>query len=129
MTIATLREKVQAMYESYRTKFLADARHMDWGFVAYPPLTPFLEHIGLALLGISLVGLRMFSVIAQATAIVISGLMTRELGGGRMAQITAALIIVLSPLPMFEGTEFQYSSFDYLWWVLISYVTVRLLKS
>ncbi len=29
MTIATLREKVQTMYESYRTKFLADARRLE----------------------------------------------------------------------------------------------------
>ena len=110
-------------------QFLADARHLDWGFVAYPPLTPFLEHIGLSLFGLSLVGLRLFSVIAQAIAIVITGLMARELGGARLAQVTAALIIVLSPLPMFEGTEFQYSSFDYLWWVLIAYFVIRLLKS
>jgi hypothetical protein len=31
MTIATLREKVQTMYESYRTKFLADARRLEAG--------------------------------------------------------------------------------------------------
>ncbi|HEY5946232.1 MAG TPA: hypothetical protein VIV40_12105 [Kofleriaceae bacterium] len=29
MTITTLREKVQTMYESYRTKFLADARRLE----------------------------------------------------------------------------------------------------
>ncbi len=29
MTIGTLREKVQTMYESYRTKFLADARRLE----------------------------------------------------------------------------------------------------
>ena len=29
LTIATLREKVQTMYESYRTKFLADARRLE----------------------------------------------------------------------------------------------------
>jgi tetratricopeptide (TPR) repeat protein len=29
MTIATLREKVQTIYESYRTKFLADARRLE----------------------------------------------------------------------------------------------------
>jgi tetratricopeptide (TPR) repeat protein len=29
MSIATLREKVQTMYESYRTKFLADARRLE----------------------------------------------------------------------------------------------------
>jgi hypothetical protein len=110
-------------------QFLSDARHLDWGFVAYPPLTPFVEHIGLGLFGLSLVGLRLFSVLAQAAAIVVTGLMARELGGGRLAQGTAALAVALSPLPLFEGTEFQYSTFDYLWWVLIAYFTIRLLKT
>jgi hypothetical protein len=62
-------------------------------------------------------------------AIVLTGLMAYELGGRRLAQVTAALSVALSPLPLFEGTEFQYTSFDYLWWVLIAYFTVRLLKS
>ena len=110
-------------------QFLSDARHLDWGFVAYPPLTPFLEHISLAAFGLSIVGLRLFSVIAQAAVIVVTGLMARELGAGRVAQVTAALAVVLSPLSLFNGTEFQYTSFDYLWWVLIAYCTVRLLKS
>ncbi|MFZ0303672.1 MAG: glycosyltransferase family 39 protein [Terracidiphilus sp.] len=35
----------------------------------------------------------------------------------------------LSPYPLFEGTEFQYTPFDYLWWVLAAYFTIRLLKS
>jgi hypothetical protein len=110
-------------------QFLSDARHLDWGFVAYPPLTPFLERIGLGVFGLSLVGLRLFSVLAQAAAIVFTGLMTHELGGRRLAQFTAALAVVLSPLPLFEGTEFQYGTFDYLWWVLIAYFTIRLLKT
>ncbi len=110
-------------------QFLSDARHLDWGFVAYPPVTPFLEHIGLALFGVSMVGLRMFSVLAQAGVIVVTGLMAKELGGGRLAQTSATLAVALSPLPMFSGTEFQYTSFDFLWWVLIAYFTIRLLKS
>ena len=108
---------------------LSDARHLDWGFVAYPPLTPFLERIGLDLFGVSLVGLRLFAVIAQALAIVITGLMAGELGGGRLAQVAAALSVALSPLPLFEGTEFQYTIFDYLWWVLVAYFIIRLLKT
>ncbi len=110
-------------------QFLSDARHLDWGFVAYPPVTPFLERVGLHLFGVSMVGLRLFSVIAQAVAIVVTGLMARELGGGRLAQIMAALAVATSGLPVFEGTEFQYSSFDYLWWGLIAYFVIRLLKT
>src|SRR5246127_5932344 len=108
---------------------LSDARHLDWGFVPYPPLTPFVERIGLSIFGLSMVGLRLFSVISQALAIFFTGLMARELGGGRLAQVTAALAVALSPLPMFEGTEFQYTTFDYLWWVLIAYFVIRLLKT
>ena len=37
--------------------------------------------------------------------------------------------MAFSPLPLFGGTEFQYTSFDLLWWVLIAYFTIRLLKS
>jgi hypothetical protein len=81
------------------------------------------------LFGLSSIGLRLFSVIAQSIAIVVAGLMAAELGGRRLAQIAAALAVALSALPLFEGTEFQYSSFDYLWWVLIAYSTIRLLKS
>ncbi|MGA3133675.1 MAG: glycosyltransferase family 39 protein [Terracidiphilus sp.] len=110
-------------------QFLSDARHLDWGFVAYPPFTPFIERIGLGLFGLSMMGLRLFSVLAQAIVIVITGQMAKELGGARLAQITAALAVAFSPLPLFEGTEFQYTTFDFLWWVLIAYFTLRLIKS
>jgi len=110
-------------------QFLYDARHLDWGFIAYPPFTPFVVHIGVDLFGLSLVGLRLFSVLAQAAGIILTGLMAYELGGQRLAQITAALAVAFSPLPLFEGTEFQYTTFDYLWWVLIAYFTIRLLRT
>jgi len=110
-------------------QFLSDAKHLDWGFVSYPPMTPFLEHIALSLFGLSLVGLRMFSVVAQALVIVISGLMARDLGGGRFAQVTTVLCVALSPLPIFEATEFQYTSFGFLWFALIAWFCIRLLKT
>jgi 4-amino-4-deoxy-L-arabinose transferase-like glycosyltransferase len=129
--VALLHLLTNSRYGFHRDElqFLSDARHLDWGFVAYPPFTPFIERIGLGLFGLNLVGLRLFSVVAQAIAILLTGLMARELGGKRLAQGTAALAVALSPLPLFEGTEFQYSSFDYFWWVLIAYLTIRLLRT
>ena len=79
-------------------QFLSDARHLEWGFVAYPPFTPFVERVGLQLFGVSMMGLRLFSVIAQALAIVVTGLMARELGGGRLAQVFAAVAVATSGL-------------------------------
>lgn len=108
---------------------LSDALHLEWGYVVYPPFTPFVERIGMSLFGLSLIGLRLFSVISQAIVIVVTGLMARELGGGRLAQLAAALAVALSPLALFEGTEFQYTTYDQLWWVLIAWFVIRLLKS
>ena len=109
-------------------QFLSDAQRLDWGFVPYPPLTAALEHLGLKMFGLSLIGLRLFSVLAQMLVIIASGLMARDLGGGRLAQTFTAVAVALSPLPLFWATEFQYSSFDLLWWVLIAWCTIRLLR-
>jgi hypothetical protein len=110
-------------------QFLSDARHLDWGFVAYPPFTPFIERIGFSIFGLSLVGLRLFSVIAQAVVILVSGLMARDLGGSRLAQVATSVSVGLSGLPIFEATEFQYTTFSFLWWVLVCWFTIRLLKT
>jgi len=110
-------------------QFLSDARHLDCGFVAYPPLTPFIQHIGLSLFGLSLMGLRMASVLAQTAVLIVSGFMARDLGGGLLAQVTTALTVGLSGLPMFEATEFQYTSFAFLWWVLVCWFVIRMLKT
>src|SRR5882724_3223342 len=69
---------------------LDDARHLAWGYVAYPPITPFFGRISLTLFGTSLAGFRFFAAIAQATAVVVTGLMAREMGGRRGAQLVAA---------------------------------------
>jgi hypothetical protein len=110
-------------------QFLSDARHLDWGFVAYPPFTPFVESVSMHLFGLSLIGLRLASVLAQAAVVIVSGLMARDLGGNRLAQVTTALAVGLSPLPIFEATEFQYTSFGIFWWVLAAWFTIRLLKT
>ena len=36
---------------------LDDARSLEWGYVAYPPLTPFLARVAFTLFGPSLIGL------------------------------------------------------------------------
>ena len=106
-----------------------DARYLDWGYIAYPPLTPFLGRISLELFGLSLVGIRVFPAIAQSVVLILGGLMVRELGGTRLAQIIGALAVATSPISLNSGSLLSYVSFDYLWWILISYLLIRLLKS
>lgn len=108
---------------------LDDARYLAWGYVAYPPLTPAVAHVALELFGPSLRGLRLFGALAQGAAMVLAGLMARELGGGRWAQAVASVAVAIAPISLIEGALFQYVGFDYLWWVVVAYCTIRLLRS
>src|SRR6185295_4753090 len=108
---------------------LDDARFLDWGYVSYPPLTPFVARVALTLFGPSLVGLRFFAVLAQSIAMVIAGLVTCELGGKRWAKVIAAIATAISPMSVCMGTMFQYISFDFLWWVLAAWFFIRLLRT
>jgi hypothetical protein len=106
-----------------------DARYLDWGYVAYPPVTPFIARVAMELFGPSLVGIRFFASLAQGVVLVLSGLMARSLGGGRPAVLVAALAVAIAPLSLASGTLFQYVAFDFLWWVLAAYCMIRLLQS
>ncbi len=107
---------------------LDDARHMAWGFVAYPPLTPAIERVSMALFGVSLRWLRLAPVVAQMLVLLLTGMTAAELGGGWFAQTVAAFAVAVSPLPMFSATEFQYTSFDLLWMIALAYCVARLLR-
>jgi 4-amino-4-deoxy-L-arabinose transferase-like glycosyltransferase len=79
---------------------LDDARYLAWGYVAYPPLTPFIARVALELAGPWLPGIRFFAALAQGVALVFSGLMARELGGRRWAQIVAGLAVAVAPVSL-----------------------------
>ena len=108
---------------------LDDARHLDWGYVAYPPIVALLGRLELVVFGTSLVGFRLLAAVAVSAAMVIAGLLAKELGGGRREQVLAALATGISPVSLSQGAVFQYVSLDYLWCVLLTYFLVRLLKT
>src|SRR6202171_448037 len=58
---------------------LDDARHLAWGYVAYPPITPFFGRLSLILFGPTLPGFRLFAALVQAAAVVLTGLMAKEI--------------------------------------------------
>jgi 4-amino-4-deoxy-L-arabinose transferase-like glycosyltransferase len=108
---------------------LDDARHLAWGYVAYPPLTPFFGRISMALFGSSVAAARVFPAIAMMFSILGASWIARELGGRRFAQITAALAVAIAPIAIFSGSVLQYVSFDYLWWIMVALFTARLIRT
>ncbi len=106
---------------------LDDARHLAWGYVAYPPVTPFFGWLSLKLFSESLTGFRLFAAASTSVAVILTGLMARELGGKTAAQALAASAAI--PFALAAGSLMQYVSFDYLAWVACSYFFVLLCKS
>jgi 4-amino-4-deoxy-L-arabinose transferase-like glycosyltransferase len=83
--------------------------------------------LSLILFGTSLAGFRFLAAVAEAAALVLTGLMAREMGGGRGAQLLAAAAAI--PFCLAGGALMQYVSFDYLCWVLAAFFVVKLLKT
>ncbi len=104
---------------------LEDAHHLAWGYVSYPPLTPFFGRISLLLFGPSLLGFRFFSSLLQAIGVLLTGRMAKEMGGSRFAQLTSALAAI--PFALGTGALMQYTSFDYFAWVLTAFLVIKLL--
>ncbi|MCL5288203.1 MAG: glycosyltransferase family 39 protein [Acidobacteria bacterium] len=127
----TLHSLTNNQYGFHRDELqtLEDARHLDWGYVAYPPVTPLIGRLALTLFGTSLIGFRFFATVAVSVAMIFTGLIARELGGGRREQVLAAVAAAISPIILIQGAVFQYVSFDYLWGVLATYFLVCLANS
>ena len=108
---------------------LDDAGRLAWGYVAYPPLVPALAHVSMQLFGDSLVAYRLPSALAQSLATLFAGLIAREFGGGRSAQVVAAVAVACVPFSLLAGSMFQYTSPDYLWWVMAAWLLAKLVNS
>ena len=106
---------------------LEDARHLAWGYPAYPPVTPFFGRLSWELFGSSVRSFRFFANVSQAVTVVLTGLMARDMGARRGAQLVAAVAAV--PFCLGGGYQMMYVAFDALAWVTTAYFVVRLLKS
>ena len=108
-------------------QFLDDARHLQWGFVAYPPLTAFCGRLAIALFGMSPQTFRLPAAVVNALSLVLTGLLARELGGRRPAQILA--VLATFPLALAFSSVLQYNTFDLFAWSLAILFTARTLRT
>ena len=101
------------------------SRRLAWGYVEFPPLTPFLVRTAMTIFGDSPWGARVFSSLGQAVIVLLVGLMARDFGAGRRGQLVAAAAAAISPVALLGGSMTQYQSFDYLWWVTVLWALLR----
>jgi len=109
--------------------YIACSDHLAWGYVDHPPLSIALLALVRRLFGDSLHAIRFPAALAGAITVVLTALMARRLGGGRFAQVTAALAAGLAPVVLGNaGRYFSMNAFDLLLWACGAYVLIRILQ-
>jgi hypothetical protein len=109
--------------------YLASSRHPALGYVDYPAITPLLARLDTLLLGNSPWALRLLPSLIGACLVMLVPSIARELGGGRKAQLLAALATATSTLLLGSNWLFQTVVFDQLWWILALYLFARLMRT
>src|SRR5579875_772006 len=96
---------LSARYGFHRDElyFLDCARHLQASYVDQPVFGPLMARVSLALFGVSAPGLRLWPALAAATTVAVCGLTAREFGGGRRAQLLAAVAAATMPALLGSG--------------------------
>jgi hypothetical protein len=108
--------------------FLAASRHLALGYVDQPPLAVLVAWFDRLALGDSLVGLRLIPALVTGVIVVLTAMMTRELGGSRFAQGLAAACVASGGLLVVGHLEGP-TVYDMLTWALVSWLVIRLLRT
>jgi Dolichyl-phosphate-mannose-protein mannosyltransferase len=93
-------------YGYFRDEFdyIVCGRHPAWGYVDQPPMLPILSRICLAMFGDSLRSVRLIPAVSASALIVLTGVITRELGGKRFAVALSAVTILIAPIYLSGGS-------------------------
>jgi 4-amino-4-deoxy-L-arabinose transferase-like glycosyltransferase len=108
--------------------FIACGNHLDFGYVDHPPLVPWIARLATEFFGHSLFGLRTFALLSGASAVFLTGLLVRRLGGDRFAQGLACLAMLITPVFLRVGNLFCITSFELLLWILGYYIIVKIIQ-
>jgi hypothetical protein len=121
---------VAGQYGIFRDElyYLACARRLAWGYVDHPPAVAVLAWLGATLFGESPAGLRVLPILVGAAAVVVSGDLARQLGGGRFAQVITALAVALATGFLFLFHILSMNGLEILLWTAAAWLVVRRLR-
>ncbi len=108
--------------------YLAQSRHLDWGYYSTPPLLAFLIRIHTAIWGDSVLAIRLLPALAGTASIFIVGWLIRQLKGGTRAQLIGLSAYLLSPAFLRPAVFLQPVVFNHLFWLLAVVVVFRMVR-
>jgi hypothetical protein len=107
---------LQSDYGIFRDEFyyLACAKRLAWGYVDQPPFSIGVLRLWTLFAGDSLLSLRILSGLLGAGIVLLSGLLTQQLGGGIKAQILACIGVLAAPIQLGIASFYSMNVIEYL---------------
>lgn len=117
-------------YGYFRDEFyyIAASKHLDFGYVDFPPFIALLTAFIRATLGESLLALHFFPALNGAVLVFMTGLMARQLGASKTGQVLAALTTLVTPQFLGVNSRLTMDPFDTLAWSLALYALIIIFK-
>lgn len=117
-------------YDYFRDEFdyLACGKHLAFGYVDQPPLVPWLTRLTLMTLGSSLRAIRFLPALAMSLTVILTAVITRELGGRGFALICAAASVIASPIYLNDGSMLTTNYLEPLLWSGCAYFAILAAK-
>lgn len=109
--------------------YIACANNPDFGYVDHPPVAPLVLTVFKFLFGTSIYAIRFLPALAAAAAVFFTGILTKEIGGNKFAQMLAACSLAAMPVTIAFGTFYSMNAFEPLLAVLLLHITTRIIKT
>ena len=107
---------------------VSGAQHLSLGYVDFPPFIAYVAALLNVISKDSLLSIHVVPALNESVLVIVAGLISRELGGGRRAQLLAAVSTLVTFAFLAFGSLFTPDSFDSLWWSLVTYLVVRIVR-
>lgn len=108
---------------------MACGEHLAWGYVDQPPLIALAACLTRHIFGTSVFALHLLPAFAGLVLVWLTGVITRELGGGPFSQALAALCTACAAVYLIIYHILTMNAFEPLLWMGCAYVVVRMIKT
>lgn len=109
--------------------YIACSRHLAAGYVDFAPLAAWILRLDQMLFGRSLYALRWLPALAHGGLVVLTALITRELGGKRFAVLLSAVGVALVPVYIVNANRYAMNAFEPLFWMAAIYFLLRVINT
>lgn len=127
LTLAGLLTALSPRYGYHRDELYFRMLPPAWGYLDQPPLTPFVAR-ATTLLADEVWALRLPATLCALVSVVLVVLITREVGGGRLAQAIAAWGYAFATFTLTFGHVLLTASFDLVVWPLVLLCVIRAVR-